>query len=89
MISAGKGISNVLVTGGGAYNKYLMELLRSEGKGKLNYEIPESSLVDFKEAMIFGFLGVLRLRGETNSLKSVTGALHDSCGGTIHDNSGK
>ncbi|HLF32915.1 MAG TPA: anhydro-N-acetylmuramic acid kinase [Cyclobacteriaceae bacterium] len=86
--SGGRGISRVLVSGGGAFNSYLIELLGKAGKGKLAYEIPEPDLVNFKEAMIFGFLGVLRLRGEINTLRSVTGASRDSCGGTLHDNSG-
>jgi anhydro-N-acetylmuramic acid kinase len=42
-----------------------------------------NELIEFKEALIFGFLGVLRLRGENNCLASVTHAKHDSSGGTI------
>jgi anhydro-N-acetylmuramic acid kinase len=86
-ISGSRGILKVLVSGGGAFNSYLMELLGKNGEGKLAYEIPEPDLVNFKEAMIFGFLGVLRLRGEINTLRSVTGASCDSSGGTLHDNS--
>jgi anhydro-N-acetylmuramic acid kinase len=49
-------------------------------------EIPDSQLVDFKEAVIFGFLGLLRSRGEINALKSVTGAKSDSSCGLIYEN---
>jgi len=74
----------MLVTGGGTYNSYFMEELR-KALGK-NLNIPEADpiLIDFKEALIFAFLGVLRLRNENNCLASVTGASRDSCGGIIY-----
>lgn len=68
-----------LVTGGGAHNSFLMELIRS--KSDSHFEIPKAKLVDYKEALIFGLLGVLNLRGEVNCLASVTGASRDSVGG--------
>ena len=68
-----------LVTGGGAHNSFLMELIRS--KSDSHFEIPETKLVDYKEALIFGLLGVLNIRGEVNCLASVTGASRDSVGG--------
>jgi len=46
--------------------------------------VPESTLVEFKEALIFAFLGVLRMRGEIIVLRSVTGASSDSCSGGVH-----
>jgi anhydro-N-acetylmuramic acid kinase len=81
-IFTGKLTKKVLVTGGGAYNKFLIELIRS--KTNLKVEIPDDTIVNFKEAMIFGFLGVLRMRGETNCLSSVTGSKHDNIGGIIY-----
>lgn len=71
----------VLVTGGGAYNKFLISRLRAKTSSKVH--IPEKTIIDYKEAMIFGFLGVLRLRNEVNALASVTGASRDSCTGLI------
>ena len=68
-----------LVTGGGAHNSFLMELISQHSDS--HFEIPESKLVDYKEALIFGLLGVLNLRGEVNCLASVTGASRDSVGG--------
>jgi anhydro-N-acetylmuramic acid kinase len=45
--------------------------------------VPEKTIIDYKEAMIFAFLGVLRIRKEANCLASVTGASKDNCGGLI------
>ena len=72
---------DVLITGGGVFNKYLIERL----KLKLNYKIhiPDPIIINYKEALIFAFLGVLRERKERNTLCSVTGASKDSCGGLI------
>ncbi len=74
----------MLVTGGGAKNDYLIELLRYYTSGKISIIIPEVQLVDFKEAIVFGFLGVLKMLGRSNTLKSVTGARTDSCAGLIY-----
>ena len=54
--------ARLLVTGGGANNKFLMELLNANDKG-LQFELPEKQLIEYKEAMIFAFLGVLKTRG--------------------------
>jgi anhydro-N-acetylmuramic acid kinase len=74
--------AKVLVTGGGVYNKFLLELISSKCNKQLF--IPSPELIEMKEAMVFAFLGVLRLRGEVNSLASVTGAEADSCNGAIY-----
>jgi len=76
---------NVLVTGGGAYNGFLMSRLKSLSKN-IHYIIPETEIIDFKEALIFALLGVLRIHGKENILCSVTGAYSNTIGGTIHDN---
>lgn len=74
--------SSVLVTGGGAYNTFLMQLIHQ--KSKVTIVTPEPSLIEFKEALIFAFLGYLRLNEKNNALKSVTGAKRDSVGGAIY-----
>lgn len=75
---------SVLITGGGSYNSYFIDRLDHHLYGKWAQFAASSELIEFKEALIFGFLGVLRLRNENNSLASVTGAKQDSCGGTIY-----
>lgn len=73
--------TQVLVTGGGAYNDFLM--FRLMALSSAQFIKPQSKLVDYKEALIFGLLGVLRERNEINCLRSVTGARIDHCSGKI------
>lgn len=70
-----------LLTGGGVYNTYLVEKLKKITSYTI--EVPEKTIIDYKEAMIFAFLGVLRTRKQVNCLSSVTGASKDNCGGVI------
>ena len=73
---------NILISGGGAWNTFLMELLRD--RISLSIEIPDKRIIDYKEALVFAFLGLLRYRNEINCLRSVTGASKDSsCGEEI------
>lgn len=72
---------DILLTGGGANNHFLIELLQK--RIKHNIIIPEKELIEFKEALIFALLGVLRIRNEVNCLSSVTGASRDCSGGEI------
>jgi anhydro-N-acetylmuramic acid kinase len=74
----------ILVTGGGAYNTFFMEMLQSELDENFEIIPPTNTLINFKEALLFAFLGVLRMRGENNCLASVTGASRDNCGGTVY-----
>ena len=73
----------ILITGGGAYNRFLIEKLQ-EKLPLLHIVIPDRKTIEFKEALIFGFLGVLKLRDEINVLKSVTGARRDHSSGRIY-----
>ena len=72
----------MLITGGGTFNDHLITSLKE--KSSLEICIPNEDLINFKEAIIFGFLGVLRMRNEKNCLASVTGASRDSVGGAIY-----
>ncbi|PTX60869.1 anhydro-N-acetylmuramic acid kinase [Kordia periserrulae] len=74
--------AKILVTGGGAYNDYLLEKIHEYKKVQLVK--PSQKLIEYKEALIFGFLGVLRLREEVNCLQSVTGAAKDHSSGKIY-----
>ena len=71
----------ILCTGGGARNKYLVERLQARTKHEVI--VPEKQIIDYKEALVFAFLGLLRLEGKTNVLSSVTGAESDSCSGRV------
>ena len=73
---------NVLVTGGGAKNRYLIERLKNHTQKKIT--IPDTQTIDYKEAIIFAFLGLLKILGEINTLASVTGASKNSSGGVIY-----
>jgi anhydro-N-acetylmuramic acid kinase len=76
--------SSMLVTGGGAFNSFLIERLREHLKDlNIQVVIPDENLVKYKEAMIMAFVGVLRWRQEYNLLSSVTGAARDSIGGAL------
>ncbi len=73
--------SKILITGGGAFNTFLIKELKKQTKTSII--IPESDIINYKEALIFALLGVLRSENEVNCLKSVTGALKDHSSGKI------
>ncbi len=70
----------LLATGGGAYNEFLMDRVQ-EQLSQMKIEIPTQKILEFKEALIFALLGVLKMREEINVLASVTGAKHDHSSG--------
>jgi anhydro-N-acetylmuramic acid kinase len=74
--------AKVLVTGGGAHNHFLVARVRQLGKAEL--VIPPDEVINFKEAIIFGYLGLLRFQKQVNCLASVTGAMRDSCSGELY-----
>jgi anhydro-N-acetylmuramic acid kinase len=75
----------MLITGGGAHNKYLFQCLEIKLREKFHIDIeyPDVNLVDFKEALIMAFIGLLRLQKKPNVLASVTGAKFDTIGGAL------
>jgi anhydro-N-acetylmuramic acid kinase len=76
----------LLLTGGGAHNQFLVELIRQELPPRVAAVVPESQLINFKEALIFAFLGLLRWQQTPNCLQQVTGARHDNIGGAVYLN---
>lgn len=77
--------SKLLITGGGAYNDFLVEQIQ-RFLPEMEIVIPNKKIVEFKEALIFALLGVLKLRGEINVLSSVTGASANHSSGNIFKN---
>jgi anhydro-N-acetylmuramic acid kinase len=75
-------INRLLITGGGAFNTHLINRISNYYKGEII--LPTKDIIEFKEAIVFGFLSVLYLEKQVNCLKDVTGAYRDSCGGVLH-----
>jgi anhydro-N-acetylmuramic acid kinase len=75
--------SRTLITGGGAYNDFIIERIQSY-LPKMEIVIPSAKILEYKEALIFALLGVLKLRDEINVLSSVTGAKTDHSSGKIY-----
>ena len=74
-------IQNVLITGGGAYNSYLIEKIKSRTETEI--QIPKKEIIEYKEALIFAFMGVLRSLNLDNVLSSATGSQNDHCSGLV------
>ncbi len=74
----------LLSTGGGTFNLFLIERLKSY-LNEMNVEliIPNENIIKYKEALIMALIGVLRWREENNVLSSVTGARRNSIGGAV------
>ncbi len=76
---------NLLATGGGALNVFLMDCLREElEKREVELKIPSKLVLEYKEALVFALLGLLRLQGRMNTFSSVTGAKSDNLGGALY-----
>ncbi|MEG2510344.1 MAG: anhydro-N-acetylmuramic acid kinase, partial [Chryseobacterium sp.] len=65
----------------GTYNSYLIEKIKYNTSCEII--IPDKSIIDFKEALIFAFMGVLRINNEVNVMSSATGSLRDHSSGII------
>ena len=74
-------LKNVLITGGGTYHSYLIEKIKS--KTSTEIIIPEKTIIDYKEALIFAFMGILKMNNETNVLSSATGSYKNHSSGII------
>lgn len=76
--------NNLFITGGGAHNDFMIERVQFH-LPETKIIIPETKIIEYKEALIFGLLGVLKLRNEINTLSSVTGAKMDHSSGIIYN----
>jgi anhydro-N-acetylmuramic acid kinase len=74
----------VLVTGGGALNTFLVDTLTDKIGTEIRIVVPEKKLINFKEAMVFAFMGALRAKKEVNVFHSVTGATRNSSSGVLY-----
>ncbi|AZA84669.1 anhydro-N-acetylmuramic acid kinase [Chryseobacterium lactis] len=74
-------IKDILFTGGGAYNSFLVESIRAKTTSEII--IPKKETIEYKEALIFAFMGVLKMNNEINVLSSATGSTSDHCSGVI------
>jgi anhydro-N-acetylmuramic acid kinase len=79
--------NRILISGGGAFHPMLIRCLSQACSG-WETVIPEKTMISFKEAYCFAFLGLLRWRGENNTLAAVTGAGHDAPGGAVYQPGG-
>lgn len=75
------GNCKLLITGGGAFNKFLIE--RIGALCPCEIVIPDRQIIEYKEALIFAFLGALYIADEPGCLASVTGATTDNIGGML------
>lgn len=73
-------LKNVLITGGGAYNSYLIEKISNT---ETKIIIPNPEILEYKEALVFAFMGLLKILGENNVLSSATGSYTDHSTGII------
>ena len=82
LVVSSQSIRTLLVTGGGAKNKFLVERIAALSP-QCSVTIPDHQVVDYKEAIVFALLGYLRVKGQNNCLQSVTGASRDNCSGQL------
>ena len=80
----GKENGSLLVTGGGAFNDFLiLQLEQLLAQYHVTMVVPDETVIKYKEALIMALIGTLRWREEVNVLSSVIGATKDSVGGAL------
>lgn len=78
----GNQIKNVLATGGGSKNKFFLERLKSMTQPEII--VPDEKIIDFKEALVFALMGMLKIENQINIYQSITGAKKNHSSGTIY-----
>ncbi|WP_326985086.1 anhydro-N-acetylmuramic acid kinase [Chryseobacterium sp. MYb264] len=74
-------LKNILFTGGGTYNTFLIDKIKAKTSAKII--IPNKDIIDYKEALIFAFMGILRWNNDINVLASATGSYADHSSGIM------
>ena len=78
-------VSKIFITGGGAYNDYLIHALKERLISKTELILPSDEIIQFKEAILMALMGFLRIEQVPNVLSSATGADRDHIAGFIHE----
>lgn len=78
------GLSEVMLTGGGVFNDFLIEKIVSKGTLVYNISIPDEQIISYKECLLMVLLGAFRIQGHQNCFKTITGASKDTINGLIH-----
>ena len=73
--------ASVLITGGGVFNTFLMK--RIQYYSQIEISSVSTEIINYKEALVFALLGVLRVDNQVNCLQSVTGAKRNHSSGKI------
>lgn len=78
-------IDKVVITGGGAHNKYLMQLLNSK-ISKLGIAIKnvDNLLINAKEALLMAYMGYLYVNNKPNTISDATGAQESVIAGGLY-----
>jgi len=85
MVDAGASDLDVLVTGGGAFNEWLMDRLRSHGSMHgFRFTRPSDTIIQFKECLLMAYLGWLVRLQRPFGLAGLTGARAESIGGAYY-----
>lgn len=75
----------LLVTGGGGFNGFLIKKIQEKVLPLgVKVEVPEPEIIEYKEAILMGLMGVLRMEERVNCFSSVTGARRDTVGGAVY-----
>ena len=76
--------TKILFTGGGANNLFLIDQIKKQLSPSFQVIVPDKIIIDYKEAIIFGFLGLLRFLNQRNVLGEATGSNSDTISGVLH-----
>lgn len=77
--------AKILVTGGGAHNSFLLQQINAFGREhSFSFEKPNDQIIDFKESLLMAYLGYLSYNRQPFGIASITGAKHDTIGGSFY-----